>query len=732
MKLLDIRESGLTRSGRVSTERRIKFIRSEFNLTRSDIAGAIITAFSLAVTAPLFDILGDNVEFFIARQAEPSDYFTFAVGLSVLLPTLVVGLVLLGRPHAVRIGLTLAVFACLVSVLVLQIIKPTPLTDVLPGSVQIGLGIAAGLGASVALARWRTMRTFLRIGLIMPFLLTAFFLWSGPVRAAMDTASAGETFEIAEPAPVVFLIFDELPVTTFMRTDGSLNEKRFPNFARLARHTTWFVNAFANSPSTTVSVPSILSGRYPDDDDVSSVPVTSRHPENLFTLLGDQYSVVGGESVTMLCPDEICQDAAPRTTRWRSLPTDTWYVLLHLTLPESMRFGLPPIDEAWTDFANDRTTQHVDVDSAVSSEESDPVRQALLGDRRQSFRQFVEGITRADRRVLYFHHALVPHRPWQYLPSGQSYEANPRVPGTDQGTWTDQEFLVDQGYQRHMLQAGLADTMVGQLLDRLEQQELLEDSLIFLTADHGMAFQPGEPMRGSLVEDRIGSVGAVPLFASIGEKWDGVRVDAPVELVDILPTIASSLEADADWEFDGVSLHATLSGDSDANREILTFPGPVSHDDAPAARKQATEELAARYELDAGWDRLLNPSLSFGLVGQAPDALAVGTPLDWTVELVRLGDLESVDLQSDTLPIAIEGWIADGGEDGSEFHLALALNGKISTVAKTFDQARGDMVSALIRRGDLRDGMNRLDLFLVEESGSGVLLRPIPDVRSVD
>lgn len=705
---------------------------AEINLTAFDVVAAIVTTFTLAVTAPLFDILSDNVEFFVARQAEPADYFLYSVGLAVVLPAAIAGIALLARPIAIRSGLSFIVFACLVGVLILQITQSVAFTSEFPGSLQIGLAVVTSLGAVVALARWRLMRTFLRVGLVMPLVLVAFFLLSGSVRAAMDSGSEGGAIEIGSPAPVVFLLFDELPVTSIMRSDGTLNEVRFPNFARLARHTTWFVNAFANSPSTTVSVPSILSGRYPDDDDVSSVPVTSRHPENLFTLLGDQYSVVGGESVTMLCPDDVCQDTAPRTIRWRSLPTDTWYVLLHLTLPESMRSGLPPIDEAWTNFDNDGATQSVGSDSPTSSEEDDPVRQALLGDRRQSFRQFVEGITTADRRVLYFHHALVPHRPWQYLPSGQSYEANPRVPGTDQGTWTDQEFLVDQGYQRHMLQAGLADTMVGQVLDRLEQQELLEDSLIFVTSDHGMSFRPGGPMRGSLVGDRIGSVGAVPLFASMGKKWNGVRVDAPVELVDILPTIASSLDADTDWEFDGVPLPATLSGDGGANREILTFPGPVSHGDAPAARQQVTEELSARYELDVGWDRLFKPSLSFGLVGQAPDSLAVGTPLDWTVELVRLGDLESVDLQSETLPIAIEGWIANGGEDGSEFDLALSLNGKISAVAETFDQERGDMISAFIRQSDLRDGRNRLDLFLVEGSGSGILLRPIPDVRSID
>ncbi len=705
---------------------------AEINLTAFDVVAAIVTAFTLAVTAPLFDILSDNVEFFVARQAEPADYFLYSVGLAVVLPALIAGVALLARPIAIRSGLSVIVFGFLVGVLTLQITQSVAFTSRFPGPLQIGLAVVTSIGAVFALARWRLIRTFLRVGLMMPLVLVAFFLWSGSVRAAMSSDSGGEAIEIDTPAPVVFLLFDELPVTSIMRSDGTLNEVRFPNFARLARHTTWFVNAFANSPSTTVSVPSILSGRYPDDDDVSSVPVTSQHPENLFTLLGDQYSVVGGESVTMLCPDEVCQDTAPRTTRWRSLPTDTWYVLLHLTLPESMRSGLPRIDEAWTNFDNDGATQSVGSDSASSSEEDDPVRQALLGDRRQSFRQFVEGITTADRQVLYFHHALVPHRPWQYLPSGQSYEANPRVPGTDQGTWTDQEFLVDQGYRRHMLQAGLADTMVGQVLDRLEQQELLEDSLIFVTSDHGMAFRPGERMRGSLVGDRIGSVGAVPLFASMGKKWNGVRVDAPVGLVDILPTIASSLDADTDWEFDGIPLHATLSGDGGVDREILTFPGPVSHDDAPAARQQITEELAARYELDAGWDRLFKPSLSFGLVGQATDSLAVGTPLDWTIELVRLGDLESVDLQAETLPIAIEGWITNGGEDGSEFHLALSLNGKISAVAETFDQARGDMISAFIHQTDLREGMNRLDLFLVEESGSGILLRPIPDVRSVD
>ena len=701
----------------------------------ADVMSAIVASFSFAVALPLLSLLGRNPEFFVAHGFSPLDYFSFAFGLAIGIPLVLVGVVLAVPWTRIRTLMLFAIVGFLLGLIGLQVLKQLPMTGAVPAWAHVVVSVGLAVGGVVAIWRWSGVRTFLRVCSVVPVVLIPLFLFADPVEAARSTPEvANDNMSIANPIPVVFVVFDELPLTSLLRTDGTINEERFPNFARLAEHTTWFTNAFANSASTTESVPSLLSGRYPDSS--RSVPVTSDYPNNLFTLVGSQYSVVGGESVTRLCPEDICLDTRPLASRWQSLPSDVWYVFLHLSLPASMTESLPPIDEDWANFGvgygsevngslGKESEEAADSEVSDAIDLDDPVTVALLNDRSRSFDRFVTSIAAAEQSTLYFHHSLVPHRPWQYLPSGQVYEAHPRVPGTDQSTWTDVEFLVDQGFQRHLLQVGMADRQLGQLLDQLEGQGLIDEALIVVTSDHGITFRPGEPMRAPL-GDRLGSVGAVPLFVSLDPAWDGRTVDTPVELVDILPTVASTLEVDVDWEFDGTPLQTTLRG-GDEGREILTFPGPVAHHDVGQSHREVTRELSARYELDGGWGRLLKPSLGFDLVGRALDEVEVGAPLEWTVVVETLDDLDAVDLASETLPVMMEGWIDEGGEDGSGFSMALALNGTISAVFETFDQARGDMISVLIPSNDLRDGQNRLELFLIQ--GSGARLRPIPDVR---
>ncbi|NIP54016.1 hypothetical protein GWN42_19230, partial [candidate division KSB1 bacterium] len=50
---------------------------------------------------------------------------------------------------------------------------------------------------------------------------------------------------------------------------GDLNRAKFPGFARLAKDGYWFPNATTVSPVTTSAIPSILTGRYPQDDAIS-------------------------------------------------------------------------------------------------------------------------------------------------------------------------------------------------------------------------------------------------------------------------------------------------------------------------------------------------------------------------------------------------------------------------------------------------------------------------------
>src|SRR5690606_37849186 len=129
--------------------------------------------------------------------------------------------------------------------------------------------------------------------------------------------------------PVVVVILDEFPLTALLRPDGSLNDQRYPNIAALAARSTWFRNAAAESKTTFVSVPSILSGIRATSDDL---PTYRDHPRNLFTLLGSRYPVHRYEPVTDLCPPGACEPE-PAQPLGRALG-DARLVYAHRVLPD--------------------------------------------------------------------------------------------------------------------------------------------------------------------------------------------------------------------------------------------------------------------------------------------------------------------------------------------------------------------------------------------------------------
>ena len=119
--------------------------------------------------------------------------------------------------------------------------------------------------------------------------------------------------------------------------------------------------------------------------------------------------------------------------------------------------------------------------------------------------------------------------------------------------WSGNEWLVAQGYQRHLLALGAADAKLGALIDHLEQLDMFDDSIVLVTADHGYSFEAGSRNRGH--EGTVwGDTLAVPLILKLPHQREGVVSDDNVEAIDIVPTIADVLGIDLPWAVDGRSM----------------------------------------------------------------------------------------------------------------------------------------------------------------------------------
>ena len=248
------------------------------------------------------------------------------------------------------------------------------------------------------------------------------------------------------------------------------------------------------------------------------------------------------EGVTRLCPARLCPERARRTLRSdaRLFLEDLGVVYLHRTLPDGLRERLPSIDSRWENFRGGR-------------------RRGTAPDRAAVVDRFIRSVGPRTRPALHFLHVLLPHAPYEYLPSGERYDAPPGLPGLRFEEWGPDRRLPLQAQQRYLLQVGYADRSVGRLLDRLQATGLLDRSLVVVTADHGVSFHPNDGRRTS--ERYLEDIAFVPLFVKLPGQRAARVVDRPIATSAILPLIAKTLKIELRWQADtGLSMDGTRLG----------------------------------------------------------------------------------------------------------------------------------------------------------------------------
>jgi hypothetical protein len=263
---------------------------------------AALVAFAL--TQPVLDRFGRAPDVFLFEGAGRLDIVAFALLFSIV-P--VAGLWILEwgvglADHRARRMVHALFVVALVWLFAVNVLKSATSMSRLP-VILAATGVAALSG--LAYARADVVRQFLRFASAALPGFVALFLFLSPVSDLVLTGSVTAKDDVAleRRPPIVMLVVDELPLASLVDTDGRIDARLFPGFARLAQLTTWYRNATAVSGTTWYSVPSILSGQMPVRD---AIPVVSAWPDNLFTLLGDGYRYEVQEAITGLCPTARC------------------------------------------------------------------------------------------------------------------------------------------------------------------------------------------------------------------------------------------------------------------------------------------------------------------------------------------------------------------------------------------------------------------------------------------
>jgi Sulfatase len=480
-----------------------------------------------------------------------------------------------------------------------------------------------------------------------------------------DPAAAGSR------PPVVVVVLDEFPTESLTVPGGQIDAARYPHFARLARTSTWFRNAYTTFDSTFKAVPSILDGRMPRD---RTSPDVRNHQPSVYHLMDRLgYGVVKVESASAVCPPRICEGTRTR------------------------RPG---------------------------------VIQRLQGSGRPArLHEWIGALRERDRPTFYFHHALLPHEPWLYLPSGRQsrpagverYPAINKPPG-----WHDPR-LTDHNQLRHLLQVGYVDRELGRVVRRLRRTDLFDRALLIVLADHGYSWDLDVATRRGVTERNIDQIAPVPFFVKLPGQSRGQVDGSLVRNIDVLPTIADVLGVPTPRHVDGHSAFAPMTRAREHVSMVKRdFSRLVSVERGEWLRRRAAvrREQARVFGTGAGSERAHgDPWASAFRIGPRQELLGdrVTTPPPATgldTDMVHARLLNRVDPRGPVVPTRVVGQI-NGSAPGDVRDLAVAVNGRIRAVGRSF-RLRGrpfERFSLIFPERALRPGDNRLQLLEVRPDG---------------
>ena len=250
------------------------------------------------------------------------------------------------------------------------------------------------------------------------------------------------------------IVMDEFPVDIMLGPDGRIDAARYPNFAALAA-TRHVVQERAHDLRLHHQGDPRRAHR-PAAEEGRPTPPTRSHPRTVFDLFGRRgYRIVKSEEATSLCPPRYCRGARPR------------------------RPAILPL---------------------------------LQRGRRERLERFFAAVK--PGAGFYMKHVLLPHGPYQYLPSGKQTRIGYQdpVPGMNSPPGFGDRFLTQHNQQRLQLQTAYADRQLGNLFKRMVANGSFDQALIVVVADHGFAFEVGVKDRRTVTRRNIDEIAPVPLF----------------------------------------------------------------------------------------------------------------------------------------------------------------------------------------------------------------------------
>ena len=662
----------------------------------------------LVIAQPLFSVLAQSPEFFVAHNLGPFQVSLFAVFVVIGVPLFLacgVGLIATVFP---KLRLTLQSGAISVLLLVGALVFLNLATG-FKALLSIPSAMSVALVGGYFYRKSSEFRGFFGVLAPVAFLFPIYFLFFSPISTLVlvKLRAAPTVSQIDSNIPVVLVVLDELSASSLKSRDNRIDATRYPNLAAVAEQAHWFPNAISAHPSTTWAVPAILTGLEPSWGEVLP-PTFFGHPENLFSWLGSSYQMNIFEPVTSLCPPEFCENAQIQKTVDAQLVLQDLYVIFaHMVVPPPYNNSLARLDQNWKGFAEPEDINRVFPKQGVEHQESGRIK---------GFENFVANIEPGSS-TLDFGHVLLPHAPYEFG-RGFSHQGGRLSELVDGPSLIDDEYLADYIQLLYLHQLGSVDALIGALVARLKTVGKYEDALLIIAADHGVSFAPGG-FRRELVVENVPDILNVPLLVKLPNQRSPVLNEQPVLNLDIVATIADVLGPKVPWRNEGRSIFAENYMPNE--NVVLELRGTGSHLDVASISQKLNAEQPKRYSLTESELNASTVSTKYDKLLGMPVEDLNSVSSDFEIKSEDLADLNFVNLNSGFLPILVRGALLRVPRNFGAQWIAIGLNGKIEAVSPLYDKSDDSekKFRFVLPPKQIKEGRNALDFFLIESSSAG-------------
>lgn len=341
-----------------------------------------------------------------------------------------------------------------------------------------------------------------------------------------------------------------------------------PNIDRIAGDGLQFMNAFSPSSHTREAVPAFLTGRYPDEAVDSGYHLDTRTVAARFTHRG--YATGAFHSNPFLS---------------RAYGYDVDFC----EFDDDLRLGSHKLVVLAQRLLDKLRNRHYARANAINERSL----------------HWIDSLSRLDSGFFLWNHYMDVHGPYeppeQYQKSFRDtvvgkpaarelYKRAMDVP--ESLTEQDHRTLVDL----YDAETRYVDDRIGQFFSALSERELLDETLVILTADHGDGF--GEHGYYEHPRRLDTELLHIPLVVS-HPSLDYDQYDEPVSTLDIVPTVLDALGMEYD-DYPGKSIFETLGEPNGTNR--LVFSQVSGEGEEIALKRFAARSATATHTIEVDVD----------------------------------------------------------------------------------------------------------------------------------